>query len=211
MKVLRVMLMFAAVTLPGCTLFGIRGGTEEPRYATVAHVGRVEIRDYAPRLAAETTIDGTEMHARYAGFRRLANYIFGANRAAAKIAMTAPVAQAADSRRIAMTAPVAQTADGPGRWTIRFFMPAGYTRSTLPEPTDPAVHIVAVPAQTFAVLRFSGIPTARAVADEQAQLLKALADSAWQPRGTPVAWFYDPPWTIPFLRRNEVAVEAARR
>ena len=203
--------LLAAVTLPGCTLFGIRGGTEEPRYTTVAQVGGVEIRDYTPRLAAETAIDGTETHARYAGFRRLAAYIFGANRAAAKIAMTAPVAQSATSRKIAMTVPVAQTEDGDGRWTIRFFMPAQYTAATLPVPTDPAVRIVTVPAETYAVLRFSGIPTPHAVAAEQSRLLKALAGSAWQPKAVPVVWFYDPPWTIPFLRRNEAAVEVSRR
>lgn len=211
MKVVRVMALLASLTLPACTVFGIRSGTEEPRFATLATVGDVEIRRYEARLAAETVIEGTEQHARYAGFRRLAGYIFGANRAHAKIAMTAPVGQQAAGTKIAMTAPVAQEATGGGRWTIRFYMPATYTAATLPVPTDPDVRIVTVPAATYAVLRFSGVPTPHAVAAEQARLLRTLGADAWQAQGTPVAWFYDPPWTIPFLRRNEVAVEVTQK
>ena len=77
-------------------------------------------------------------------------------------------------------------------------------------PNDPRVQIVTVPAQTVAVLRFSGIPTAQAVRQATARLLGALAGSAWHPAGTPMAWFYDPPWTLPPLRRNEAAVAVAR-
>ena len=29
--------------------------------------------------------------------------------------------------------------------------------------------------------------------------------------GDPVVWFYDPPWTLPPLRRNEVAVRVTRQ
>jgi hypothetical protein len=139
----------------------------------------------------------------------VAGYIFGGNRAAAKIAMTAPVAQAAASERIAMTAPVAQSAAGPGRWTVRFFMPAQWTLATLPVPNDPAVRLVEVPGETMAVLRFTGDRGATAVAARQAELLRGLAGTAWAPQGEPVAWFYDPPWTLPWLRRNEVAVPVA--
>lgn len=198
------------LALSACTVFGIRSGTAEPRYDTIGQVGPASIRTYAPRLAAETTITGTEEQARYEGFRRLAGFIFGANRTSQHIEMSAPVAQApATSERIAMTAPVAQQQDAPDRWTIRFFMPANYTAQTLPVPTDPQVHIVAIPAETYAVLRFSGIPAPSIVAEKQADLLRALAGSPWHPIGTEVTWFYDPPWTIPFLRRNEVAVPVA--
>ena len=211
MRILRVMSLLAAVTLPACTLFGVRSGTEQPRYRVVGQVGAVEIRGYGPRLAAETTIEASEMNARYAGFRRLAAFIFGANRGAAKIAMTAPVGQEEAAARIAMTAPVAESAGPGGAWTIRFFMPAQYSAATLPVPTDPAVHIVEVPGETYGVLRFSGVPTAHAVAAEQARLLRLLGAGPWLAEGRPVAWFYDPPWTIPFLRRNEVAVRVVPR
>ena len=199
-------------------LFGIRSGTEEPRYTLVERVGQIEIRHYGPRLAAETTVSGPSMEARGDGFRKVAGYIFGANTAKTSIAMTAPVAQTAAAKtgpaqKIAMTAPVAQQAAGPdGQWRVQFFMPAKYSREALPTPNDPAVRIVEVPAQDYAVLRFSGSANAATVTARTLQLTDGLANGAWRVSGEPTAWFYDPPWTAPFLRRNEIAapVVAAR-
>lgn len=199
-----------SVALSACSVIGVRSGTAEPKYRVVDRVGAIEIRHYAVRIAAETTVAGSIEHARNLGFRRLAGYIFGGNRSRATIAMTAPVAQSA-SQKIAMTAPVAQARSGTGAWTIQFFMPANYTMDTLPVPNDPSVHLIEVPAEDYAVLRFSGVPDPAIVARKQAALLAALKSSRWAPTGAPVAWFYDPPWTIPFLRRNEAAVGVAIR
>jgi hypothetical protein len=201
--------------LGGCTVFGIRSGTPQPGYSVTGQVGAVQLRAYAARLAAETTVSGGEIDSRSTGFRRLAAYIFGANTkpggGSGKIAMTAPVEQdGAGGSRIAMTSPVAQQG-GNGSWTIRFFMPAGMTMATAPRPRDPMVHLVEVPAVTMAVLRFSGSPGAHAVATHSERLLATLAHSPWKPEGRVVAWFYDPPWTLPWLRRNEVAVPVERR
>lgn len=204
----RIAALAAGLAVAACSVVGDRRGTEEPPFDVVGRAGEVEIRRYLPRIAAETEIEADAEAARNAGFRRLAGYIFGGNRGAEKIAMTAPVAQApAGGERIAMTAPVAQQPAGPGRWTIRFYMPAQWTMATLPMPDDPAVRLVEVPGETMAVLRFSGDRGAEAVAARQAELMRALDGSAWTPRAAPVAWFYDPPWTLPWLRRNEVAVK----
>lgn len=203
---MRMLALVSGLLTSACSVVGVRT-TEEPPYDTVGHVGEVEIRVYAPRLAAEVLVAGTETDARGAGFRKAAAYIFGANRGQAKIAMTAPVDQSqAKSETIAMTAPVDQAREADGQWRVRFFMPAGYTLATLPEPTDPAVHIVTVPAQTLAVLRYSGVATPTAVRDATARLTSALAGSAWHIAGTPFSWFYDPPWALPPLRRNEAVV-----
>ncbi len=156
------------------------------------------------------TIQGDEIAARSAGFRRLAGFIFGANSAASSIAMTAPVAQSAASSKIAMTAPVAQTQDASGAWTISFYMPAQYTEDTLPRPNDKGIVISEVPAQTYAVYRFSGIPGRASVAKATDILRAALVGAPWQPVGAPLDWFYDPPWTLPWLRRNEVALSVTQ-
>jgi len=194
-----------AIALAGCSVVGIRSGTEEPGYRVVASLGSVQIRQYAPRLAASVTVQGDEISARSAGFRRLARFIFGANTANVSISMTAPVAQSA-AEKIAMTAPVAQTA-APGGWTISFFMPAKYTLATLPKPLDSGIRIYEVPGATYAVVRFSGIPGAAPVAAATAKLFAQLQNSNWVPEGGGAEnWFYDPPWTLPFARRNEVAV-----
>jgi hypothetical protein len=93
---------------------------------------------------------------------------------------------------------------------IRFYAPASYSVATMPEPNDKRVSIVTAPPETVAVLRFSGLALAGSVAEHQAALLKDLKTTDWQPVGKAFIWFYDPPWTIPFLRRNEVAVKVTQ-
>ena len=189
-----------------------RADTEEPRFNIVDKVGVVEIRQYDKRLAAEVLVAGDEEDARSTGFRLLADFIFGNNTSRTSIAMTAPVSQqAAKSESIAMTAPVSQSRDGSGKWRVRFYMPSKYTIETLPKPNNPAVDIVEVPGEAMAVLRFSNSRSAEAIAEKTADLMRALASSKWAPIGTPVTWLYDPPWTLPFFRRNEVAVTVQRR
>lgn len=186
-------------------IVGIRLGTEEPFYVHEDDVGDIEIRRYGPRIAAQTSVTGDGEDARRAGFRRLAGYIFGGNHRKTKIAMTAPVAQ--HGEKIAMTAPVAQSnTGGTGNSVIRFYMPSKWSMDTLPEPDDSSVTVVEVPGERFAVLRFSGDRSNTAITAKSAELLQALYNSEFTTDGPPVAWFYDPPWTLPFRRRNEVAV-----
>jgi hypothetical protein len=206
--------LLSALLVSACSTVGIRSGTEQPTYAVLERLEgadeAVEIRRYAPRLAAEVTVRGDEREARSAGFRALAAYIFGDNSKRADIAMTAPVAQApagaAKGEAIAMTAPVAQARAGEGEWIVRFFMPAKYDRKTLPEPTDPKIAIVELPEETLAAVRFSGARDPEAVDAATQTLQQGLDGTSWTPSGAPVAYFYDPPWTLPFLRRNEVVV-----
>lgn len=182
------------------SIVGVRVGTEEPQYTSERLTEHVEIRRYGPRIAAETTVEADEDRARNEGFRRLAGYIFGGNQGKTKIAMTAPVAQQA-GQKIAMTAPVAQQGS-----MIRFFMPSKWSMETLPTPNDDRVRLVAVPPETVAVLSFSGDRSPRAVAKRTAELREVLRAKEIDAIGEPVAWFYDPPWTLPFRRRNEIAI-----
>jgi len=207
----RFLALLPLLLATGCSVVGIRSGTEEPTYAVVDRIGDVEVRQYGPRVAAQTVTEGGEEETRNASFRRLADYIFGANRREEKITMTAPVAQEpAGGQTIAMTAPVAQDAV-PGGWRMRFYLPADSTLANAPAPTDPQVELVTVPAEAYAVLRFTGSRSETAVAERTRELLDRLASSPWRPVGEPIRWFYDPPWTLPFLRRNEVAVAVERR
>ena len=200
----------AALSTAACSTVGIRSGTEEPAYQQIAQVGDLEIRRYGDRIAAQTVVSGDSGEARNEGFQKLAGYIFGGNSERMSISMTAPVAQSdargGESQTIAMTAPVAQTPSGTDRWTVQFFMPSAYTMEELPIPRDPAVELVVVPAETYAVLKFSGVGSVSAIESRKADLMSGLEGSGWTPQGEPVAWFYDPPWTLPALRRNEVAV-----
>lgn len=196
------------VLLSGCSLVGIRSGYEQPAYTVLERIGEtVEIRRYDSRLAAETTVEASDAEAgRNAAFEILFDYISGANRGSSKVAMTTPVEAAAGAEKVTMTVPVETVPNEAERYTMRFFLPGSYTEATAPEPTDPRVQIVQVPEATLAVLRFSGSRDAEDVETRKAELIEALNNSYWSVTGTPTALFYDPPWTLPFLRRNEVAV-----
>ena len=203
-------ILLLAPVLSGCTLFGIRSGYEQPAYEVTDRVGEVEIRSYGPRLVAQTIVDADdEMSARTAAFRILAAYIFGDNTTKDDIAMTTPVAVERQSEKIDMTTPVETTVVDGGRYAMRFFLPSSYTLETAPAPTDPRVQLAVAPANTLAVLRFSGSRRPQAVAKQSEELLRVLAETKWRPAGRPFSLFYDPPWTIWFLRRNEVAVSLA--
>ncbi len=206
MKPMAVTALLSQLALGACSVVGIRDGTPEPAASVIDQVGAVQIRRYAPVLVAETMVQGGEEAVRAAGFRRLAAYIFGRNVRHASIAGGGVRAQAA-SEKIAMTAPVAQTAaPGAGRaWIIRFFLPEGMTQQTAPRPLDPRIVLVSLPSRTVAVLRFSGVATPAAVATQAARLDAALTNASWRADGPLVTWFYDPPWTLPPFRRNEVA------
>lgn len=189
------------------SVIGVRSGTEEPPHTSRDLGDGVDIRHYSERIAAETTVNDTEEGARNAGFRRLAGYIFGANHGSTRIAMTAPVSQRrSEGTTIAMTAPVSQSAGSDGDWVIRFYMPARWTMAELPSPDDDRVRLVTVPPETVAVLKFSGSRDAQAVATHVEQLQNTLRAYGFEATGDATAWFYDPPWTLPFLRRNEVAI-----
>jgi len=205
-----------AAAVAGCSMFGVRSGYEQASYVVVEPIGEAaEVRRYPPQLIAEASVAAAdESSGRSAAFRALFDYISGANRAQAKLAMTTPVETARPPQTIAMTVPVetkvepARPAAAPATltYTMRFFLPAGLTLQTAPEPADPNVRIVEVPERTLAVLRFSGSTGPENVAQHLSELEAIVAASRWQAAGEPISMFYDPPWTLPMLRRNEVAV-----
>ncbi len=181
---------------------------EQPKYRVVQAVGDIEIRDYEPMIVAEVEVSGDRRTAIEAGFRTIAGYIFGNNAGARKVAMTAPVTQQA-GEKIAMTAPVTQEGEGTD-WRVRFIMPSRYTLDTLPKPNDPAVALKALAPKRFAVIRFSGGSDADNLAHHQAMLEDFLRAQNLRPVAGATYAFYNPPWTLPILRRNEVLIEIAR-
>jgi hypothetical protein len=180
---------------------------EEPAFKLVEASGGFELRDYPPIIVAETAVTGEREPAISAGFRLIADYIFGNNTAAKEVAMTAPVSQQA-SQEIAMTAPVTQQGSG-NSWTVNFIMPAEYTMETLPKPNNPAVTLRAVPGERVAVIRFSGTANEQMLADKTAEL-KAMMESRKLEATGPLRYaFYNPPWVLGPLRRNEVMIPVA--
>ena len=173
---------------------------EQPTYTVERADGVFEVRAYPPMIVAQVDMRGDRRTAIGAGFRMIAGYIFGGNAPNQKIAMTAPVLQ--------QPAPQAKgQPDQPtGAWTIRFVMPRRWSLETLPKPSDPRVTLLAQPAATFAVVRFSGLAGAATIATKTRALTAFIAAQGLHGEGAPILAFFNPPWTLPFLRRNEIMV-----
>lgn len=183
------------------SVVGIRATYEEPRYAIVGRLDRgVELRAYEPRVAVETDAKGQQDGE---AFGRLFRYITGANTGGDRIAMTTPLESG--GRLIAMTVPVEQGVGG----TMRFYLPKTVAEAGPPEPTEAGVRIVRIPAERLAVLRFSGSATAEARSRQAAILTRVLDAAGKRTEAPPFFMGYDPPFSVPFLRRNEVAARLA--
>jgi len=201
----------AAAAAVGWTLYG-RHATEQVPYTVVARVGDAELRRYPSTTLVETTAP-----TRREAFGRLFRYIDGENddpagadgkgaaQGGTEIDMTAPVETNAGGS-VPMTAPV-ETDDADGGVRMAFYLPASYDEAAVPKPADDDVRIVSRPERTLAVRRFRGRAKDEKVSREGEQLIEALHTAGVPIVGTPFYMGYDAPWTVPLLRRNEVAVE----
>lgn len=214
---------------------------EKPKYTVIRPIGSrrsfwsgkspAELRQYAPMLIAEVTVSGTMRQASSAGFRKIANYIFGNNSPAGaaagsseKIAMTSPVRmeiegsnkQSSDKEVIAMTSPVRMDMSGTeslstgasGQVKMSFVMPSKYDKSTLPRPNNSDVKIVEVPSHTAAVLTFRGHIRGRKLVEKKKQeLVELMKAEGLVPKGDVQLYQYHPQFTYGRQRVNEVLSE----
>lgn len=200
--------VISVVALLGAILAGpIMSNVEQPKYKLVEADKNIEIRDYGPTIVAEVEASGERAKAISEGFRLIADYIFGNNSSKQNVPMTAPVTQQS-GEKIAMTAPVTQQGSG-NTWTVRFIMPAKYTLATLPKPNNLAVKLREIPGKRFAVIRFSGMAGEESLKRHTEELQAFISAKKLQALSGPTYAFYNPPWTLPFFRRNEVMIEVA--
>ncbi len=195
------------IGLAGCSVFGIRTA-EEAAYTVLRSDGEIEVREYDEHVVAQTLVEAPFDEAARVAFERLFGYISGDNAGAAEIAMTAPVLAdpGGAGEQIAMTAPVSGERAASG-WRYRFVLPAGYSAATAPVPVDPEVAIAAVPASRVAALRYSGSWSESNMRRNTARLLDWVEANGLEAVSQPRSAGYDPPWTLPFLRRNEILVD----
>jgi effector-binding domain-containing protein len=164
---------------------------EEPRWQLLGKVGGVELRYYEPTIEARTTLGSNSETS--AGFQRLAGFIFGGNSNGQKIAMTAPVQETLVEDQPVMS----------------FTMPSAYSLEDLPAPDDERVSLTEVPGRTLAVVSFSGWATAAKIEKNTEALLRTLEEYSIEVVSAPSLNQYNPPWTLPFMRRNEIVVEVS--
>ena len=204
--------MLLAIFNSGCSVFGIRN-YEMPKYEVILKEGNKEIRYYESYVVAKTTVKGEFKEAQGAAFRILAGYIFGDNVKKQKIAMTAPVVQkkTSESEKLQMTAPVIQSPSGEG-WVMTFIMPSAYKMEDLPTPKDKRVSFGTIPARYQAAIRYSWYGKKSRNEIKAKELQDWLAGlKKYAPVSPPMYAGYNPPWTFPFFRRNEIMIEVERK
>jgi hypothetical protein len=182
----------------GCSVVGIRTSEERAR-SIVLEDGDFEIREYAPAIIARTRAATAYDKASGQNFRRLGGYIFGRNVERKSVAMTMPV----------NLTPVA-TESGPQGWEMTFFMPSEHSFESLPTPKNGEVALERIPAETVATYRYSGSLDEADLERFRPQLVDWLQSQGYEVAGPALLAGYDPPWTIPFLRRNEVQIAVRR-
>ena len=195
----------------GCTVFGVRT-VEEPGYKVIIQDANKEIRQYDPSIVAKTKVKGEYKEAQNEGFRILASYIFGKNKRNKDIAMTAPVTQESASESIAMTAPVTQAKQNEN-WIMSFTMPSKFSSvKDLPTPIDDRIILSQIPGGTYAAISYTWL----ASLEKNKQMAKALMhwlkeNPEYEVVSEPFYAGYNPPWTLPFLRHNEMIVEIKKK
>jgi hypothetical protein len=196
------LLLISPFLLCSCVTVGI----EKAKYEVIDKEGKFEIRQYKPQIVAETIVDTSFDEAGNMAFRRLFNYISGENRKKESIAMTAPVNQKSGPEKIAMTAPVNQQ-QSEGNYVVSFLMPSKYTMETLPEPLDSSVRLRQISALKIAAVRYSGSWSRKKYEAKKILLEEFIRNKGLRFKGPDIFARYDPPFQIPFLRRNEVQFE----
>ncbi|KAL7095481.1 hypothetical protein ACP275_10G026600 [Erythranthe tilingii] len=185
---------------------------ETPKYDVVSSNNDYEIRQYPPAVVAEITYDPAQLkNDKDGGFPILAGYIgvFGKaqNTKAESIAMTTPViTKAPPSENIAMTAPVV-TKSGGELVTMGFILPSTYVKAEdAPRPVDERVVIREEEGKKYAVVTFSGVAGEKVVAEKVKKLTEFLERDGCKAAGDFVLARYNPPWTLPPFRKNEVRI-----
>jgi len=194
---------------------GLLMAIEEPKYIVSQKNDIYETRDYDTYIVAQTTVTGAFDEMGSKAFRILFKYISGQNKKREKIQMTAPVIQEnveKQGEKITMTAPVIQEIDHSNSKsaTYSFVMPKSFDMDTLPVPLDPRIKLVKIPKKTIAVHRYSGSWGEEKYKKNEAILLKALKDAGIKTKGNPHFARYNSPFSLWFLRRNEIMIEVVK-
>ena len=180
----------------GGAMIGFKSTLEQPKYQVIAELpGGVEVRQYEARTYAASRVDGTDREARRQGFRLLFNYITGENSGEEEISMTIPVSTEIEDKEHVM----------------QFYLPSQYDEANAPAPKNPNVSIGTIAPRIEAALEYTGSQSTQRAEMHAFLMKKALKESGWEMTGDTRSMFYNQPFSVPFLRRNEVIVEVRQK
>ncbi|WP_153558082.1 SOUL family heme-binding protein [Roseimaritima sediminicola] len=168
-----------------------REGYESAGYKVIESDGAIEIREY-PDLMLAATDSKSDATDRDGSFMRLFQYISGANEAEQKIAMTTPVFMEGEL--------------GQSSGSMGFVMPAEVAAQGPPDPNNDQVKLRKRKGGRFAVIRFSGRLDAELAKKQEAKLRQWMKSRELQAEPSAEAAGYDPPFTPPQQRRNEILI-----
>jgi hypothetical protein len=175
----------------------------EAKYTVVEKDGRFELRNYESQIVAETVVDADFEEAGNEAFKRLFSYISGNNKPAGKIAMTAPVSQRPVGVKINMSTSMRRKLEK-DKWVVSFMMPSSYTMDTIPQPKDSRIVLRQMPARRFCAVSYSGRWTQENYRKYKIELENWMRRKKIKSAGEAIWARYNPPWTLWFLKRNEI-------
>ena len=183
--------------------------TDEPEFKIILKKDKFEIREYVPKIIAQVEVFGDFDDASSKGFKILADFIFGnntSNRENSRIEMTAPVEMQPLPQKINMTKPVL-TEGNNNNWIVSFIMPKEFTLETLPIPNNKNIKISSIPKEKYAVIVFSGLVRESSYLEKENLLARFIQENQLKTSGEIKIARYNPPWTLPFFRRNELMIK----
>jgi hypothetical protein len=183
-----IIITFLGLLLGFKFLFISLRSIESPNYKTLEKKGNIELREYPAMILASIVVEGKQIPALSIGFKKIADYIFGNNSKMQRIAMTAPVLQIGDN----------------SNWQVAFIMPAKFNIRNLPKPAHSELNLRSHAPGKYIVLRFSGSIKYKNLNLKLKEFNDYLLKNNCAIFGKPVFAFYNPPWTLPFMRRNEI-------
>ena len=198
-------LLLSVLALGAAMIGPIMSNVEVPAYKILKKEQNIEIRQYPPLIIAEVKTAGSRQASISDGFRILADFIFGNNEGEKRLSINGPITQQ-EGIKIAMTAPVQQEKTD-AEWAISFIMPSKFSIDTIPNPINDRIKIIQIPSKRYAVITFSGRSTEANLTKHTNELEIYMNGSSYSKVGNAKYAFYNPPWTLPFLRRNEVQFE----
>ena len=168
----------------------------------------IELRHYEQLILVSAPMQADMDASKNAPFSKLFDYISGNNTRSTAIAMTAPVLlsdEESKGAKIPMTAPVFMEAEDE-LGAMSFVMPASFTLDKTPKPKDPDLQLKEIKDITYAVIQFNGLLNSKNIQKHRKILNDWINTKGLEVTGRYKAAGYNPPFTIPAFRRNEVLI-----
>jgi effector-binding domain-containing protein len=162
---------------------------EQPDYTVIKKDNGFEIRQYTNFLTATVETEGERDDAIGKGFRILFKYISGENK---------------NKESISMTVPVMQKSSGNNKWSISFVVPKKFNLQNVPQPDNQSVKIKNNPDLKVIVITFSGLFSNENIKENEAKIRNYIKEKGLKIEEPAIYAGYNSPWTLWFLKRNEV-------